>query len=59
MNDIAVLTGGTVVTEDLGLQLEKTDVSVLGQCKSVIITKDDTIILDGFGTKASIVERAD
>lgn len=59
LNDIAILTGGTVVTEDLGLQLEKADASVLGQCRSAIITKDDTIIMDGLGTKQQIAERAE
>lgn len=54
LNDIAVLTGGTVVTEDLGLTLEKAEPSVLGTCKEVIITKDDTIMLHGAGTKEEI-----
>lgn len=39
------------MTEDLGLSLEKSEASVLGQCKNVIITKEDTIIMDGLGTK--------
>lgn len=59
MNDIAILTGGTVVTEDLGLSLEKADPSVLGQCKSILVSKDDTIIMDGLGTKESINERCE
>ena len=57
LNDIAVITGGTVISEDIGLTLEKSEPSVLGSCKNVIITKDDTIILDGNGNKESIEER--
>jgi len=49
LNDIAVLTGGTVVSEEIGLTLEKAEISVLGRCKNVIISKDDTIIMDGAG----------
>jgi chaperonin GroEL len=51
LNDIAILTGGQVISEDIGLTLEKSDASVLGVCKNVIITKDDTIIMDGSGEK--------
>lgn len=51
LNDIAILTGGTVISEDVGLTMEKAEPSVLGTCKNVIITKDDTIILDGAGQK--------
>ena len=51
MNDIAVITGGTVISEEVGLTLEKSEVSVLGRCKNVTITKDDTIIMNGFGDK--------
>jgi chaperonin GroEL len=43
----------------LGLTLEKADPSVLGQCKSILVSKDDTIILDGLGTKDSISERVE
>lgn len=49
LNDIAILTGGTVVSEEVGLTLEKAETSVLGRCKNVIISKDDTIIMDGAG----------
>lgn len=52
MNDIAVITGGTVVSEEVGLSLEKADVSVLGRCKNITITKDDTIIMNGYGEKS-------
>jgi len=51
MNDIAVITGGTVISEEVGLTLEKAEASMLGSCKNVIITKDDTIIMDGSGAK--------
>lgn len=59
LNDIAILTGGTVVSEDIGLTLEKSEPACLGTCKSIIITKDDTIILDGSGEKEAIEERVD
>lgn len=51
LNDIAILTGATVISEDVGLTLEKSEPSVLGQCKNVIVTKDDTIVMDGKGEK--------
>lgn len=51
LSDIAILTGGTVVSEDVGITLEKAETSVLGRCKSVVVTKDDTIIMDGLGEK--------
>lgn len=51
LNDIAILTGGTVISEDVGLTLEKSEPSVLGQCKNIIVTKDDTIVMDGKGEK--------
>lgn len=57
LNDIAVLTGGTVISDDIGLTLEKSEPTALGQSKNVIINKDDTIILDGSGDKKSIEER--
>jgi chaperonin GroEL len=57
MNDIAIITGGTVVSEEVGLTLEKSDVSVLGRCKNVSITKDDTIIMNGHGEKNLLDER--
>ncbi len=57
MNDIATITGGTVVSEEVGLTLEKAEVSVLGRCKNVTITKDDTILMNGFGDKQLLEER--
>lgn len=57
MNDIATITGGTVVSEELGLTLEKAEMSVLGRCKNIILTKDDTIIMNGYGDKSLIEDR--
>ncbi|KAK3264863.1 Mitochondrial chaperonin 60 [Cymbomonas tetramitiformis] len=59
LQDMAVLTGGTVVSEDIGLKLENVDLSMLGQAKKITITKDDTIMLDGAGTTEGIEERCD
>jgi chaperonin GroEL (HSP60 family) len=49
--DIAVLTGGTVISEEVGLSLEKATDAHLGSCKLARISKDDTIILDGHGAR--------
>ncbi len=57
LQDIAVLTGGQVVSEDLGIKLESVTLAMLGQAKKVVITKDDTTIVDGAGKKADIVAR--
>ena len=57
LQDIAILTGGTVISEELGLKLEQTDISQLGQVKSVKIDKDNTTIVGGAGTKKNISER--
>eukprot|EP00887_Chlorella_sp_A99_P004323 scaffold15.g4323.t1 len=54
LQDIAVLTGGQVISEDLGFKLERTDLSLLGSAKKVAISKDDTVILNGGGDKAAI-----
>ncbi|XP_024022389.1 chaperonin CPN60-2, mitochondrial isoform X1 [Morus notabilis] len=59
LQDLAVLTGGDVITEELGLNLEKVDLDVLGTCKKVTISKDDTVILDGAGDKKAIEERCE
>ena len=59
LQDIAVLTGGTVISEDLGFKLESVELSHLGQAKKVTISKDDTILLDGAGDKAGIEERCE
>ena len=57
LEDIAVLTGGTVIAEELGVTLEKTTVDQLGQAKRVEVGKDDTIIIDGAGTHEAITAR--
>jgi len=57
LQDIAVLTGGTAIVEDLGINLETSDLKVLGQAKHVIVTKDETTIIEGAGKKADIQGR--
>ena len=57
LEDIAILTGGTVIAEEVGLSLEKADVSVLGTAKKINVTKENTIIIDGGGKKANIESR--
>jgi chaperonin GroEL len=57
LKDIAILTGATVVTEELGLTLEKATVDMLGQAARVVIDKDDTTIVDGKGDKAAVEAR--
>ncbi|TSO25926.1 chaperonin GroEL [Lactobacillus sp. LL6] len=59
LQDIAVLTGGTVISEDLGLELKDTKIDQLGQARRVTVTKDSTTIVDGEGSKESIKERED
>lgn len=57
LQDIAILTGGKVITEDLGLKLETTELSDLGRAKSIKIDKDNTTIVDGAGNKDEIADR--
>ncbi|HPX12026.1 MAG TPA: chaperonin GroEL, partial [Syntrophales bacterium] len=57
LEDIAILTGGKVISEDLGVKLESVSLKDLGRCKHVIITKDYTTIVDGAGTKKDIEAR--
>lgn len=57
LEDIAVLTGGTVITEEKGLKLENADMSHLGRCNKIIITKDKTTIVAGTGDKKNIDAR--
>lgn len=57
LQDLAVLTGGTVVSEDLGMKLENVTLSDLGQAKKIVISKDDTTVVDGGGTKSDIDAR--
>ena len=55
--DIAVLTGGTVITEDLGLKIDKTEITDLGRARKVIATKEFTTIVDGQGDKQKLEDR--
>ena len=57
LQDIAVLTGGQVISEDLGMKLESVGIEMLGTAKKITITKDETTIVDGNGEKAEIEAR--
>ena len=57
LQDIAILTGGQVISEDLGMKLESVGIDMLGTAKKVTITKDETTIIDGAGEKAEIEAR--
>ncbi|WP_394181305.1 chaperonin GroEL [Yoonia maritima] len=57
LQDIAILTGGQVISEDLGMKLENVTIDMLGSAKRVAITKDETTIVDGAGDKAEIEAR--
>ena len=57
LQDIAILTGGQVITEEVGLKLENATLDLLGRARKVIITKDETTIVDGHGEKAEIEAR--
>ena len=57
LQDIAILTGGQVISEDVGLKLENTTLDLLGSAKRVIITKDETTIVEGAGDEADIKGR--
>ena len=57
LEDIAILTGGQVITEDLGIKLESVTLDMLGRAKKVSITKENTTIVDGAGKKAEIDAR--
>ena len=57
LRDIATLTGGTVITEELGLELKDTTIDQLGRAKQVKVTKENTIIVDGAGDSAEIKAR--
>jgi chaperonin GroEL len=57
LQDIAILTGGTVISEEVGLKLESVTVDMLGQARKVVVTKDDTTIVDGAGTEADVQGR--
>ena len=57
LQDIAILTGGEVITSDLGLELKDTEITQLGRAKQVKVEKDKTIIVDGTGDKQQIADR--
>ncbi|GHG98879.1 chaperonin GroEL [Pseudodonghicola xiamenensis] len=57
LQDIAILTGGQVISEDLGMKLESVTMDMLGTAKKVTITKDETTVVDGAGDKAEIEAR--
>jgi chaperonin GroEL len=57
LQDIAILTGGQVISEDLGMKLESVTMDMLGSAKKIAITKDETTIVDGSGNKAEIEAR--
>ena len=57
LEDIAILTGGQVISSDLGLELKDTTMAQLGRAKSVKVQKENTVIVDGFGDKAAITAR--
>ena len=58
LQDIAILTGGTVISDQLGLELKDARMAQLGRAKSVKVTKENTVIVDGLGDKAEIDARA-
>ena len=59
MGDLAVVTGGTFISEDLGLKLENIELEQLGTAKRVVVGKDNTLIIEGAGTKEQINARAE
>ncbi len=59
LEDIAILTAGTVISEDVGIKLENVNITMLGSAKKVTITKDDTTIVEGAGSKDNIRARCE
>ncbi len=57
LGDIAVLTGGQVITEEVGLKLESTELDMLGRARKIVVTKDETTIVDGAGDATAIAGR--
>ena len=57
LQDIAILTGGTVISSDLGYELKDTTIDMLGRAKSVKVQKENTVIVDGCGQKSDIEAR--
>ena len=58
LQDIAILTGGQVISEELGMKIENVSLDMLGSAKRIEVTKDDTTIIDGNGEKDLIAARA-
>ncbi len=59
VQDLAELTGGTLISEDLGLKVEATTIAQLGRAKKVSVSKDDTIVLGGGGDPKAIADRCE
>ena len=59
MEDLATLTGGQVITEDLGIKLETVELAQLGKAKRIVVSKDNTTIIEGGGTKKAIKSRCE
>jgi chaperonin GroEL len=59
LQDLAILTGAQVITEDLGIKLEKVELSQLGQAKKIVVNKDNTTIIEGAGKKKDITARCE
>ncbi|CAK9166985.1 unnamed protein product [Ilex paraguariensis] len=59
LQDLAVLTGGQLITEELGMNLDNVELDMLGTCKKATISKDDTIVLDGAADKKALEERCE
>ncbi|MGB3160558.1 chaperonin GroEL [Carnobacterium sp.] len=57
LEDIAILTGGTVITEDLGLELKDTSINELGHAAKIVVTKDSTTVVEGAGSSETIAQR--
>ena len=57
LQDIAILTGATVISEEVGLKLENVTVDMMGNARKIVVTKDDTTIVEGSGTKADVEAR--
>lgn len=57
LQDIAILTGATVISEEMGLTLEKTTIDMLGRCKKIVVTKEETTLVEGAGDKKKINEQ--
>ena len=59
LQDIAILTGGQVISEEVGLKLENTDLTMLGRARKIVVTKDETTIVEGSGDKDQIAGRGE